>query len=162
MNKKRTNRTRSSDTRRVKPRLSANTIADCRTFARLYHERKNETRAAQDEPTWNFVYLEKLTGVSQNTWGEYVREERPLSPKAMAWIEKLYAYPKENFRTWPRAGHDESPSVIEAIAQLPDGERETLRQLLRSPKNRRAKIMQTIRRMLGASSKIALVKTSSA
>lgn len=164
---------RSSDskavrTRRVKPSLSDHAIADCRTFARIYHARKAETRAS-NEPTWNFAHLGKLTGISQNTWGEYVREERPISAKAMAWIEKLYAYPKENFKCWPRAGspsREEAPSIVAAIAQLPEGERsalmETLRQLLNARKNRRAKIIQTMRRMLGASGKITLVKTSSA
>lgn len=165
MKQKQSSTPKASRTRRVKPRLSANAIADCRTFARLYHARKAETREAPNEPTWNFAHLEKLTGMSQNTWGEYVREERSIGPKAMTWIEKLYAYPKERFKNWPRPG-EEAPSVIDAIAQLPDGERtaltETLERLLKAPKNRRARILQTMRRMLGASGKIALVKNSSA
>jgi hypothetical protein len=166
MKQKRSSASKAVRTQPVKRRLSESSKRDCRTFARLYSAKKAATQASADEPTWNFVHLEKLTGISQNNWGEFVREERSIGPKAMTWIEKLYAYPKERFENWPRPGDETAPWIIDAIARLPDGERtaltETLEKLLRAPKNRREKIIQTMRRMLGASGKIAFVKASSA
>jgi len=170
MNRKRNKRSNASPRTYFKSRLTPDHLADCATFARMFHARKAETKAAKDEPTWTRAYLEERTGISQNSWGDYIRGDRPMTPKAMVCIENLYGYPKENFRCWPRAQGaapaKQSPAAIAAaIAELPAIERvaltETLRLLLNAPRGRRAKVIETMRRMLRASGKISLVKASS-
>lgn len=166
MTQKRNKKTKASRDNNVESGLTPDQLADCRTFARLYDERKEQTRGLENEPTLNFVRLEELTGISQTTWGNYTRAERPIAATAMAWIEEIYAYPKENFKGWPRTSTPvRNASMLAAVGQLQYGERsaltELVRQLAKAPKDRRAKIIATMSRMLGASGKIALAKTSS-
>ena len=117
-------------------------------------------------PVWSYAHLERLSGISQNSWGAYANEARPLTVHAMSWIERLYEFPKESFRTYPRAGGSSAPpSIVGSIAQLPESERSELanllHQILKAPKKRRAKIIERVRRVVRSYGKSTAEKMSS-
>lgn len=167
------NGTSGSRTPKNESSLSADALADCRTFARLYKQKKRSTRNSE-EPTLNYARLETLTGISQNTWGAMALGKRALHAKAMIAVERHYGFPKENFKRWKAvaaewevaaaATSSTAGAIATAVAELPASERiallASLDQLMKAPKKRRAKIIETMRRMLGASGRITLAKAS--
>jgi hypothetical protein len=139
--------------------------ADCAAFKRLLNA-TNTQRREQGKHKITYVWLQKASGIHQNTWGSCARAELAMNEKVMAWIGQLFSVrPQDQFERWPwrtlvQVAPDERIGfTARALSGLLEPERAEVMGavllLLRASPSKRRKAVQAIRKIVASVEKDA-------